>query len=420
MALTKAISKLRTLSLPLRFESNRVSASLGYSAVNNLPRVHCKRQNHTFRVEAPVSYDQGSRLEVQIPRWPQALNFPYVWLRDHCYCERCYNSKTFQKMHDIYDIALNIQPLKVTAGEDELTITWDDGHISTYDYKFLWQNNFEGRQYSQKSKKELWTGTTFPSADQTTVPLGDIVGQGKGLKKLVNSIIKFGVGFISEVPPTVEATQSAIEEVCIVKKTFFGEMWAFTANLEHSDTAYSTEYIGAHTDTTYFRQASRIQAFHCLQPSAEGGETLLVDGFNVANQFQHLHPNGYKFLSSKPIPSEYIEEGRHHLSLDYILKHDPVTQELTQFRYNIHDRAPLSSIPLHGIEDFYAHYHNLTKLVRMEKNEHWVKLEPGTIVLIDNWRVMHGRAAYSGNRIMGGCYLDEDDFASKARILNVL
>ena len=60
--------------------------------------------------------------------------------------------------------------------------------------------------------------------------------------------------------PNIEATRAAIEEVCPVKTTFYGDMWSFTAdNMEHADTAYTNEALGAHNDTTYFSQSCRIQ-----------------------------------------------------------------------------------------------------------------------------------------------------------------
>ena len=44
----------------------------------------------------------------------------------------------------------------------------------------------------------------------------------------------------------------------------------------------------------------------------------------------------------------------------------------------------------------------------------------GTVLFIDNWRVMHGRAAYRGSRTMAGCYVGQDSYTSKARHLGVL
>lgn len=78
---------------------------------------------------------------------------------------------------------------------------------------------------------------------------------------------------------------------------------------------------------------SRIQVFHCLKPASEGGENLLVDGFSVAQEFQDKYPEGYAYLSTESFPSEYLEEGQHHTSLDTIFKHNSETGQLKQFRF---------------------------------------------------------------------------------------
>lgn len=44
-----------------------------------------------------------------------------------------------------------------------------DGHQSSYEYKFLWQNTYEGRRTSHKLPQLLWTASTFPKPEQTTV-----------------------------------------------------------------------------------------------------------------------------------------------------------------------------------------------------------------------------------------------------------
>lgn len=316
---------------------------------------------------------------------------------------------------------LNIRPARVSATPEGLELQWPDGHKSVYEYKFLWQNTYEGRCTSHKRPQQLWTARTFPSPDLTTVSLDELNDPQKGgVKKVVAAIIKYGFAFISEVPTNEESTRSAIEKICQVQHTFFGEMWGFKGNeLEHLDTAYTSEYIGAHTDTTYFSQACRIQVFHCLAPASEGGENLLVDGFSVAEQFKDKHPEGYAFLSSEAFPSEFIEKGQHHSCLDSVFRHNPETGRLQQFRYNIYDRAPLSSIPMEKMQEFYLHFVNLTKIIRSPKNEHWLKLEPGKVLLVDNWRVMHGRKSFTGPRVMSGCYLSNDDFTSKARVLGL-
>ena len=44
-------------------------------------------------------------------------------------------------------------------------------------------------------------------------------------------------------------------------------------------------------------------------------------------------------------------------------------------------------------------------------------LRPGTILVVDNWRVLHGRTAFTGKRVMAGAYLHREDVESRWRHL---
>lgn len=46
----------------------------------------------------------------------------------------------------------------------------------------------------------------------------------------------------------------------------------------------------------------------------------------------------------------------------------------------------------------------------------WRKL---TFAVFDNWRVLHGRAAFTGKRRMCGGYINRDDWVSKFRQTNM-
>ena len=65
---------------------------------------------------------------------------------------------------------------------------------------------------------------------------------------------------------------------------------------------------------------------------------------------------------------------------------------------------------------FYPHYRTLAKLVNDPDNAYWLSLEPGTVLFIDNWRVMHGRASFQGKRTMTGCYVGRTEFMSRANV----
>ncbi|RXG58859.1 Trimethyllysine dioxygenase, mitochondrial [Armadillidium vulgare] len=196
-------------------------------------------------------------------------------------------------------------------------------------------------------------------------------------KKLLENILTHGIGIVDQVPPTIEATRETVEVICPISKTLYGEMWELEADLGMSDTAYTDEYLGSHTDTTYFSEPSRIQVFHCLKQASEGGESLYVDGFHIGEKLYNEDPACYEYLSTTALPGEYIKDGHHFVNVYRIFTHHPVSKKLMQFRCNDFDRAPLSTIPYHEVDKFYMNFQKLVKMIRDERNEVEILLQPG-------------------------------------------
>lgn len=46
-------------------------------------------------------------------------------------------------------------------------------------------------------------------------------------------------------------------------------------------------------------------------------------------------------------------------------------------------------------------------------SEFWVQLAPGTAVIVDNHRVLHGRSAFTGKRRVCGAYIGRDDYRAR-------
>ncbi len=60
-------------------------------------------------------------------------------------------------------------------------------------------------------------------------------------------------------------------------------------------------------------------------------------------------------------------------------------------------------------------HHTFNRYVRDPAFEYRFQLEPGTVLLFDNQRVLHGRTAFTGHRRLIGCYLHGDDYRSRLR-----
>lgn len=57
------------------------------------------------------------------------------------------------------------------------------------------------------------------------------------------------------------------------------------------------------------------------------------------------------------------------------------------------------------------------RLLKSADSEYWVQLSPGTAVVVDNHRVLHGRSSFTGRRRLSGAYIGLDEYRSKLTLL---
>ncbi|KAI9831206.1 MAG: hypothetical protein M1838_005745, partial [Thelocarpon superellum] len=196
--------------------------------------------------------------------------------------------------------------------------------------------------------------------------------------------------------------------------------WDFKGDLASKDTAYTSLALGAHTDTTYFSDPAGLQLFHLLShTNGSGGESLLVDGFAAAEQLQTEDPAAYNVLSKVRVPTH--ASGNEGISIRPalpmpILNRYPGSGALFQVRWNNDDRATMDQWASEAdLEAWYDAARTWAQILRRQEMEYWEQLRPGRPLIFDNWRVLHGRSAYTGDRRMCGGYVNHDDFMSRYR-----
>ncbi|KAF9266539.1 Trimethyllysine dioxygenase [Marasmius fiardii PR-910] len=353
--------------------------------------------------------------------------FHHVWLRDHCRCPECFHAVTKQRLLNTFEIPADIKPLSVNARLEGLEVAWPSSnpHISLYPWSWLRHNSYDPplHKHDQSSERILWGSKIAQSPP--TVTYEEVMSENEfGLYKWLRNIDRFGFSFVSGVPVTPEATKELTERIGFIRETQYGKFWEFTSDLSKGDTAYTTMALGAHTDNTYFTDPCGLQLFHLLSHTdGSGGETLLVDGFYVASILKELHPDVYSVLSRIPVPAHAAgEEGslyRPSPATGYpVLNCDSLSGELTQVRWNNDDRSAMRHLKGSDVEDWYNAIRTWHSLLTSPDSEFWVQLTPGTAVVVNNHRVLHGRSAFDGKRRMCGAYVGIDEFRSKLAVLS--
>lgn len=266
-----------------------------------------------------------------------------------------------------------------------------------------------------------WTKDTIQRFSYARVTMNEYLQDDQVSRSVVQSLVDYGVAFVEKVPPNSTFTEFVIKRLFAVHRTHFGDMWTFSDNnVGFLDTAYTSEPLPAHTDNTYFNDASGLQILHCIEYDATGGQSLLVDGFKVLENVKAKHPDVYERLKKYQVPAENKEKSAHHAHTEPIVIEDPVDGKLQQIRYNIGDRAPMNSLSMSEMRLFYSDLQVLAAEVESPANEWWFNLKPGTVMFFNNWRLLHGRAEFSGKRVMCGSYVSRNEFMSVARTMGIV
>jgi trimethyllysine dioxygenase len=201
-----------------------------------------------------------------------------------------------------------------------------------------------------------------------------------------------------------------------------GGFYDFTSDLTMKDMAYTSLALGAHTDTTYFTDPAGLQMFHLLSHTeGTGGASLLVDGFHAAYRLLKESPEAYTILATTPVswhasgnegititPSQHFPV----LNLRTDAESSSDIRNLLQVRWNNDDRGlvPLSQNGKETASRWYEAARKFDEILKRDNMKYWAQLKPGRPLIFDNWRVLHGRSAFTGKRRMCGGYSESSTF----------
>lgn len=339
-------------------------------------------------------------------------------------------------------------------------------HPAMYPWRWLMDNSYSpllaesstatSETSGQKSIEKVLWGKGIGSAPPT-VKYDEVMQSDEGVLKWLTKVAQYGFAFVTGVPPTPTDTEALIRRIAFIRETHYGGFWDFTSDLAHGDTAYTDLALQAHTDTTYFSDPAGLQMFHLLSHTASksptassaaataagsaaspgkgktastaanargpsGGESLLVDGFLAAAVLKDVDPEAYDTLSRVKIRTHSAGDESTMIRPLYdggypILQHDEATGQLVLVRYNNDDRSVLR-IDADQVDPFYSALRKWNEILTNPEGEYWVQLKPGSAMIFDNHRVLHGRSAFVGNRRLCGAYINHDDYRSRLSVLS--
>ena len=118
-----------------------------------------------------------------------------------------------------------------------------------------------------------------------------------------------GLTQVRGVPTEPGSLKLIAQRISFIRESNFGVLFNVQSKADADSNAYTAFNLPLHSDLPTRELQPGLQFLHCLVNDAEGGESIFVDGFAIAEALRHEDPEAFKALCE--IPVEFRNKDRH-------------------------------------------------------------------------------------------------------------
>ena len=337
------------------------------------------------------------------------------WLRERVDGEEFLDKGTQQRLFDpsTMDGKIIIKNAQIKNGY--LEINFNDGVNSKIEINKL-EIEFSNKDDISKTIKKIKWDSALDNVKKFTYK--DNFFESKEMYELLVSFYKYGFVIIKNVPTENNFIVKFANSIGSVRRTNFGEHFNVKSKSNPNDLAYTTLHLSPHTDNPYRNPVPCIQLLHCIENEVNGGLSTLVDGYTVTENLKIENPEYYKILSEIKVRFKFIDKSVVLEDWSELIHLDE-NRKFKQVRFSPRlDYVPM--LEKNKLDLYYKARKRLSDLYNSEKNRIEFKLAQKDLMMMDNYRVLHGRTKFDpseGKRFLQGCYIDFDSTEGKLRHL---
>lgn len=366
--------------------------------------------------------DEGAALRLT---WDdgKAARFHAIWLRDNSPDPLTRAPGNGQRLITLLDIPAGARVAAARiSGPDGLTLHFEpEDREVTYSGHWLRAHIYDTPQPDGRG----WTGPEIESWGQAlsrdipTVSYAAASGDRAALGGWLHAVRRYGFAVLTGLPIESGSVCRAAELFGHVRETNYGRWFEVRSEIDPVNLAYTGLGLQAHTDNPYRDPVPTLQLLACLENSAAGGESIVVDGFRAVELLRQEAPDSFDMLAGHCARFEFAGTADVALRARRPMIELAPDGELIGVRFNNRSAAPFVDIPFDDMAAYYAAYRRLAEIIERPELRVRFKLAPGDMFIVDNTRVMHAREAFSGagTRWLQGCYADRDGLLSTLAVI---
>ena len=336
------------------------------------------------------------------------------WLRERVIGDTFVDKRTQQRLFDPTKLKENIHIDKLNLSNNFLEITFNDGITTKLEIQKILKE-LSNKDDVKNINKIEWDSSL---SNFNNFNFKDNFFDEKEMHNALMSFYQYGFIIFKKVPTKNNFIVNFANSIGSIRRTNFGEFFNVKSKPSPNDLAYTSLALAPHTDNPYRNPVPCIQILHCIENDVNGGLSTLVDGFTVTQKLKKDFPEYYKILTEIKVRFQFIDQSIVLEDWAEMIKLDE-DGNFKQVRFSPRlDFVPL--IEKEKLELFYSARKEISRLYNSDKYRIEFKLLPGDLLMMDNYRLLHGRTSYDpneGKRFLQGCYIDYDSTEGKLKHL---
>ncbi|KAM7084652.1 gamma-butyrobetaine dioxygenase [Molossus nigricans] len=351
--------------------------------------------------------------------------YPAVWLRDNCQCPDCYLDSAKARKFLVESLDVNIGIKDLSFDRKRVLITWPSEHTSEFEAEWL-----KKRCFSQQAREKLQRELFFPECQYwgselqlPTLNFEDVLKNDEHAYKWLSSLKNVGIVRLTGASNKRGEVLKLGKRIGFLYLTFYGHTWQVQDKIAANNVAYTTGKLSFHTDYPALHHPPGVQLLHCIKQTVTGGDSEIVDGFNICRKLKEKDPRAFQILSSTFV--DFTDIGVDYCDFSVQSKHKIIELddkgEVVRINFNNATRDTVFDVPVEKVQPFYEALKHFVDLMNCEESKFTFKMNPGDVITFDNWRLLHGRCSYEAgteiSRHLEGAYADWDVVMSRLRIL---
>lgn len=374
-------------------------------------------ETRTGRAMIPADI-RADHLRIPAPHGGQR-RLHHVWLRDNCGCAECRVPQSGERQLFTASIPDDVAPRHAHLDEaGALHVEWHDGHVSTWSPEWL-----DAHDYSAPGRAPLReTPRLWDASDHTEViprmPWHEVRDDPSAELAFLDGYAAGGAAILTGVPSTDGTVAEVADRLGHLREVAFERIH----NVRHDPTGYNVAHttldLKPHADLPSYHWPPSTQLLHFLVNRAQGGETVLVDGWRVLADLRERDPEAFDLLTSVEVGWQLCSDTEDTFAVAPMVQLHPDGTVAT-FRFSNQLAQPISA-DFDTVGAFYDAYRMLGRMVDDDRYHATFRCEDGDLVMVHGHRVLHGRRSFlagSGDRHLQDVYMEHDDLMARRRVL---